>query len=443
MKALAAISLVVLTATACSSDDDPSATVDSSIDGDGASESTTSVEPVDDINEVVVGDLTGLFLNSEETPTETACILEAAASDEALDLTLRELSTQGVGFNQDRFVSLTTALHGCSEPGAMTELLRGTVSSGSDEQTDEALACFADELEATDGANTYVGLAAVSLQFEVPVDSTDPAVDALTNCVSAEILGQGLADSWVSNNQFQVTTDAACVADDFDDSFLAAYWPAVVSQTGNVEGLSEILEGCSEDLVIDHEPWSSASELAEVPAPARNAIYDAPPPSSVSPDDALTAIFKTDVGDIEVRLFTAEAPDTVNNFVSLARDGFYDETIFHRVLAGFMAQAGDPTGTGSGGPGYTFEDEESALTPIDGRGILAMANSGPDTNGSQFFITFDAAEHLNGLHAVFGEVIAGDDVLDEILLRDPNNPNAQATTLLTVEIVDGEPATPE
>ena len=101
-----------------------------------------------------------------------------------------------------------------------------------------------------------------------------------------------------------------------------------------------------------------------------------------------------------------------------------------------MAQGGDPTNTGSGGPGFSFDDEESALTPIDRRGLLAMANSGANTNGSQFFITFDQATHLTGLHAVFGEVLEGDDVLAQIELRDPNNPSSRGEELLSVEIVE-------
>jgi len=117
-----------------------------------------------------------------------------------------------------------------------------------------------------------------------------------------------------------------------------------------------------------------------------------------------TARIVTDKGDIVVDLYEEQAPVTVNNFVALANQGFYDDTMFHRVLEGFMAQAGDPTGTGTGGPGYTF---------------LAMANAGPSTNGSQFFITYDAAEWLNGLHTIFGKVIEGEDVLAEINLRDP------------------------
>jgi len=131
-------------------------------------------------------------------------------------------------------------------------------------------------------------------------------------------------------------------------------------------------------------------------------------------DPAVTkAILTTNRGAIELELFDADAPKTVGNFVKLARDGFYDGVIFHRVIANFMIQGGDPTGTGMGGPGYKFEDEINRHKVE--RGALAMANAGPNTNGSQFFIvTADACPWLDGLHTVFGKVTSGLDVVDEI-----------------------------
>ncbi len=116
--------------------------------------------------------------------------------------------------------------------------------------------------------------------------------------------------------------------------------------------------------------------------------YDAPPAMQIDPNKKYTATFKTEHGDIVIDLFAKQAPTTVNNFVYLARDGFYDGTTFHRVINGFMAQGGDPTGTGRGGPGYRFNDEKGALAlKHDGPGVLSMANAGLNTNGSQFFIT--------------------------------------------------------
>jgi cyclophilin family peptidyl-prolyl cis-trans isomerase len=126
-----------------------------------------------------------------------------------------------------------------------------------------------------------------------------------------------------------------------------------------------------------------------------------------------TATLHTNHGAIEVELYDADAPKTVENFLTLARKGFYDGVIFHRVIEDFMIQGGDPTGTGSGGPGYTFEDEFNQHSVA--RGALAMANAGPNTNGSQFFIvTADACPWLDGKHTVFGRVTSGMDVVDEI-----------------------------
>jgi peptidyl-prolyl cis-trans isomerase B (cyclophilin B) len=130
-----------------------------------------------------------------------------------------------------------------------------------------------------------------------------------------------------------------------------------------------------------------------------------------------TATLSTTEGDITVELFDGDAPKTVENFRKLAGDGFYDGVIFHRVIKDFMIQGGDPTGTGSGGPGYTFEDEINDHKIV--RGALAMANAGPGTNGSQFFIvTTDAAPWLDGKHTVFGQVTDGMDVVDRIEATD-------------------------
>ncbi|MDD5190132.1 MAG: peptidylprolyl isomerase [Dehalococcoidales bacterium] len=124
-----------------------------------------------------------------------------------------------------------------------------------------------------------------------------------------------------------------------------------------------------------------------------------------------TATIETNKGKMVIDLFAADAPKTVNNFVCLSRDGFYDNTVFHRVIADFMAQGGDPTGTGRGGPGYQFADEFSKRTHVTGS--LSMANAGPNTNGSQFFICFAPQPHLNNHHSVFGQLIQGTDVLNK------------------------------
>ena len=125
-----------------------------------------------------------------------------------------------------------------------------------------------------------------------------------------------------------------------------------------------------------------------------------------------TATIKTKRGKMLLKLFARDVPVTVNNFVFLARERFYDGVTFHRVIPGFMAQGGDPTGTGSGGPGYRFADEFTKHTHVTG--ALSMANAGPNTNGSQFFITYTPQPHLNGKHSVFGQLVKGMDVLKKI-----------------------------
>lgn len=162
--------------------------------------------------------------------------------------------------------------------------------------------------------------------------------------------------------------------------------------------------------------------------------WKTPPSLEIDSKKKYTATFNTDKGKIVVGLYADKVPNTVNNFVFLCRQGFYDNTIFHRVIANFMAQGGDPTGTGRGGPGYSFKDEFDPKLRHDKPGVLSMANAGPNTNGSQFFLTHIPTPWLDGKHAVFGQVINGLDVLMSIPPRDPGLLGAPAVHLLTVEI---------
>jgi cyclophilin family peptidyl-prolyl cis-trans isomerase len=141
-------------------------------------------------------------------------------------------------------------------------------------------------------------------------------------------------------------------------------------------------------------------------------------------------------GEFVIQLYPDKAPVTVNSFVFLAREGFYNGVTFHRVLEGFMAQTGDPTGTGGGGPGYEFANEDSDLT-FDKEGVVAMANAGRDTNGSQFFITFSPQERLNGGYTIFGQVISGMDVVNGITRRDPEqNPTFTGDVIESINITE-------
>lgn len=139
-----------------------------------------------------------------------------------------------------------------------------------------------------------------------------------------------------------------------------------------------------------------------------------PPEMEIDPAKSYRATIATSKGNIVLELYPANAPKTVNNFVFLSRQGFYDGLKFHRVISNFMVQGGDPTGTGSGGPGYKFEDETYGNPLKHDEGVISMANAGANTNGSQFFITHAPQPHLNGRHTVFGRVVEGQDVVNAI-----------------------------
>ncbi|MGH2445380.1 MAG: peptidylprolyl isomerase [Candidatus Limnocylindria bacterium] len=162
----------------------------------------------------------------------------------------------------------------------------------------------------------------------------------------------------------------------------------------------------------------------------------APPAGALDTTRSYTARFKTEKGDMVVELFADRAPLTVENFVNLARAGFYDGTTFHRVIGGFMAQGGDPTGTGTGGPGYQFGDEFHTSLRHDGPGVLSMANAGAGTNGSQFFITYGPTPHLDDRHSVFGRVTEGLEVLRSLRERDPQRDAQPGDRIDTIEITD-------
>ena len=155
----------------------------------------------------------------------------------------------------------------------------------------------------------------------------------------------------------------------------------------------------------------------------------------IDPSKGYTATFNMENGsEFTIKLFAEEVPNTTNNFVFLAKDGYYDGVTFHRVIPGFMAQGGDPTGTGRGGPGYQFADEFHSELRHDKPGILSMANAGPNTNGSQFFITFVPTPHLDDHHAVFGEVIEGMDVVNSIPPRDPMSASTPGEAIASITI---------
>jgi cyclophilin family peptidyl-prolyl cis-trans isomerase len=213
-------------------------------------------------------------------------------------------------------------------------------------------------------------------------------------------------------------------------------------QRRQTERMIQIIGGAVLLLIVVGILWLVfAGNPAEEAAPPAGASlqYSAYPPITIDVNKQYIATFKmANGGAFKIQLFPDKAPKTVNSFVFLAREGYYDNTTFHRVLEGFMAQGGDPTGTGSGGPGYYFEYEPNDLL-FDKPGVFAMANQGAatPTNGSQFFITFVETPQLNGGYTIFGQVIGGMDVVNGITRRDPNaNPDFQGDVIETIEIVE-------
>jgi peptidylprolyl isomerase len=184
-------------------------------------------------------------------------------------------------------------------------------------------------------------------------------------------------------------------------------------------------------------PTDVSANASAANASSTGKQYAAYPPMTIDPGKKYLATFKmAKGGEFVVQLLPDKAPKAVNNFVFLAKDGYYNGTTFHRVLKDFMAQGGDPTGTGMGGPGYEFQNEDSDLK-FDKEGVVAMANAGRDTNGSQFFITFGPQDYLNGGYTIFGQVVKGMDVVKNITLRDPDtNPTYPGDAIESVTITE-------
>ena len=181
-----------------------------------------------------------------------------------------------------------------------------------------------------------------------------------------------------------------------------------------------------------------AEKGPQLPALVGDKQYASAPPMLIDITKKYTATVKmAKGGEFVIQLHADKAPITVNSFVFLARQGYFDGVTFHRVLEGFMAQGGDSTGTGGGGPGYQFVNEDSDLT-FDKVGVVAMANAGRDTNGSQFFITFSPVPRLNGGYTIFGQVVSGMDVVNGIRRRDPElNPDYAGDAIESITITEG------
>lgn len=183
-------------------------------------------------------------------------------------------------------------------------------------------------------------------------------------------------------------------------------------------------------------PQGDARPLSKIPPAERNNYFNTPPAMQIDPAKSYQAIIHTEKGDITLDLFADQTPVTVNNFVVLARMGFYDDASFHRVVPDFVAQGGDPTGTGAGSPGYVFDDEIINDLRFDRAGLLAMANRGFNTNGAQFFITLAETPWLNDKHTIFGEVVSGMDVVQSLTEHDPQKDATPGDKIIRIDIVE-------
>ena len=197
--------------------------------------------------------------------------------------------------------------------------------------------------------------------------------------------------------------------------------------------LGMVALGCGSEETTEPAPAQSTQASSE----SKPTQWSSPPAMMIDQGKKYTAVFELAKGaEFEIELFADRAPKTVNNFVFLAREGYYDGVTFHRVLEGFMAQSGDPTGTGTGGPGYRFGDEFHPDLRHDEAGILSMANAGPNTNGSQFFITFGPTPNLDDKHSVFGKVSKGMDVVNNLTRRRPSEATEPGDVIDTIRVVE-------
>ena len=197
--------------------------------------------------------------------------------------------------------------------------------------------------------------------------------------------------------------------------------------------LGMVALGCGSEETTEPAPAQSTQASSE----SKPTQWSSPPAMMIDQGKKYTAVFELAKGaEFEIELFADKAPKTVNNFVFLAREGYYDGVTFHRVLEGFMAQSGDPTGTGTGGPGYRFGDEFHPDLRHNEAGILSMANAGPNTNGSQFFITFGPTPNLDDKHSVFGKVSKGMDVVNNLTRRRPSEATEPGDVIDTIRVVE-------
>lgn len=308
-------------------------------------------------------------------------------------------------------------------------------SDDSTAETETSVAAAADTSPTT-AASTPAVVATVPPTPSPSTTPTPPSEDAtpppeITREESVQFLLEGGLDE----------TEAACIADGTHE--LTGSWNLRVDVSSAVEEeLASMAFACigsgaepTAEPIQDLSAWLSDAGSLD-PAERLN-LYPGSPPAVLTEGADYEAVIATPDGEMRFELFAEQAPVTVNSFLNLASDGYYDNVTFHRVIAEFMAQGGDPTGSGRGGPGYAFVNEYTPGIEFDRRGRLAMANSGPDTNGSQFFITYEPLDFLNASdYTIFGQLIDGDDALTAIELRDPASAAEPGTTITSIRVTE-------
>ena len=383
------------------------------------------------------------LLGEALTETDQSCLFTAATDNDEFAEAISAVLDQNASLTPTYFKSLITSVRDCVGQQRMSDAIALGLSLN--EQNPELSECLNDTFVNDPSEDAFLGMAAITAGIPVPSDVAPQTIDTLNSCVSIDVIANQLALQYEQLQSFQKAVDQECLVKELNAyPGIENFWEAafVTQDVQQLEGISQLVELCEEPLFADFlqeipdsfVPWSGQRTLAAVSPLLRNNLYLSPPPNALDDDTQYEATIVTSDGSMTFELYADEAPLAVNNFVSLSRDGFYDGLTFHRVLEGFMAQGGDPTGIGTGSPGYRFEDEVDPNLIFDSRGILAMANSGPDTNGSQFFITFVPTPHLDGNYTIFGKLIEGDTVLSAINLRDPANPDNKGQEILEIQI---------
>tara|TARA_Y100000741_G_scaffold180414_1_gene137156 strand:+ start:1688 stop:3040 length:1353 start_codon:yes stop_codon:yes gene_type:complete len=383
------------------------------------------------------------LLGAPLSETDQNCLFTAATDNDEFAEAISAVLDQNAALTPTYFKSLITSVRDCVGQQRMSDAIALGLSLN--EQNPELSECLNNTFVNDPSEDAFLGMAAITAGIPVPPDVAPQTIDTLNNCVSIDVIANQLALQYEQLQSFQKAVDQECLVEELNAyPGIENFWEAafVTQDVQQLEGISLLVELCEEPLFADllqevpdsFVPWSGQRTLAAVSPLLRNNLYLSPPPNALDDGTQYEATIVTSDGSMTFELYAKETPLAVNNFISLSRDGFYDGLTFHRVLEGFMAQGGDPTGIGTGSPGYQFEDEVNPNLIFDSRGILAMANSGPDTNGSQFFITLVPTPHLDGNYTIFGKLIEGDTVLSAINLRDPANPDNRGQKILEIRI---------